>query len=164
MISEKEKKVYEALEQLGIAYTRYEHAAAFTIQQIDEMKLDMKGLHCKNLFVRNHSGSKHYLILVSQEKKVDLKLLAKQIGSNRLGFASEDRLMKYLGLAPGSVTPLGLINDEEREVKVLIDEDLKSYEYICLHPNVNTATVSILYIDLVRFLQWRRNEFEYVRI
>lgn len=164
MISGNEKKVYEALERLGIPYTRYEHPAAFTIQEIDDMKLDMNGLHCKNLFVRNHSGNKHYLILVSQEKRVDLKQLAKQIGSSRLSFASEERLMKYLCLTPGSVTPLGLLNDAERKVKVLIDEDLQKSEHICLHPNVNTASISVAYDDFMKFLLWRGNEYEYVRI
>lgn len=161
---ENENKVYDALEQLGITYTRYEHPAAFTIQEIEALKLEMEGLHCKNLFVRNHSGNKHYLILVSQEKRVDLKQLAKQIGSSRLSFASEERLMKHLGLTPGSVTPLGLLNDEDRKVKVIIDEDLRNSEYICLHPNVNTATVSMLYEDFMKFLQWRGNEYEYVKI
>lgn len=164
MICEDEKKVYEALEQLGIPYTRYEHAAAFTIQAIDDMKLEMEGLHCKNLFVRNHTGNKHYLILVSQEKRVDLKALAKQIGSSRLSFASEERLMRYLGLTPGSVTPLGLLNDEDKTVKVIIDEDLKNTSHICLHPNINTASISISYDGFMRFLNWRGNEFEYVKI
>jgi Ala-tRNA(Pro) deacylase len=81
-----------------------------------------------------------------------------------LSFASEERLMKYLGLTPGSVTPFGLLNDEERKVTVLIDEDLKNSRHICLHPNVNTASVSILYDDFEKFLKWRGNEYGYVKI
>lgn len=164
MMSENEKKVYDALNQLKIPYTRYEHTAAYTIQDLDDMNLAMEGLHCKNLFIRNDSGNMHYLVLVSQEKRADLKNLSAQIGSSRLGFASEERLFKHLGLTPGSVTPLGLLNDKEKKVVVLIDEDLKKTKHICLHPNVNTATVSILYDDFVKFLKWRGNEFRYVKI
>lgn len=164
MISENEKKVYEALDRLGIRFVSYEHIPVYTIPELNELNLEMKGQHCKNLFVRNHSGSRHYLVLVSQEKRADLKSIAAQIGSSRLGFASEERLMKYLGLTPGSVTPFGLLNDEERKVTVLIDEDLKNNEYICFHSNVNTATVSILYDDFMKFLKWRGNEYKYVKI
>jgi Ala-tRNA(Pro) deacylase len=163
-MSENEKKVYYALDQLGIPYIRYEHIPVYTIPEIDDLKLEMEGQHCKNLFVRNHNGNKHYLILVSQEKRADLKNIQAQIGSSRLSFASEERLMKHLGLTPGAVTPFGLINNEEKNVTVLIDEDLKKAERICLHPNVNTATVSILYNDLIRFLKWRGNEVGYVKV
>ncbi|KUO76769.1 MAG: aminoacyl-tRNA deacylase [Clostridia bacterium BRH_c25] len=163
-MSENEKKVYDALKQLEIPYAHYEHAAVYTIPEIDDLKLDMDGQHCKNLFVRNDKGNKHYLILVSQEKRVDLKTLQAQIGSTRLSFASEERLLKHLGLTPGSVTPFGLLNDEEKKVIVIIDEELKNSNNICLHPNVNTATVSISYDGLMKFLKWRGNEFRYVKI
>lgn len=164
MMSENEKNVYDAFKKLEIPFTRYEHIPAYTIQDLDNMKMKMDGRHCKNLFVRNHNGDKHYLILVSPEKRTDLKNISAQIGSTRLSFASSERLFKYLGLTPGSVTPLGLLNDEEKEVTVLIDESLKNSKHICLHPNVNTATVSILYDDLMKFLKWRGNKFEYVKI
>jgi Ala-tRNA(Pro) deacylase len=164
MMSENEKIVYDAFKQLGIQFTRYEHIPAYTIQDLDNMKLKMEGQHCKNLFVRNHNGDKHYLVLVSQEKRADLKNLSTQIGSTRLSFASSERLSKYLGLTPGSVTPLGLLNDQEKQVTVLIDESLKNSKHICFHPNVNTVTVSILYDDFIKFLKWRGNKFEYVKI
>lgn len=163
-MTENEKKVYDALNQLEIPFTRYEHRPVYTIPEIDELGMHMEGKHCKNLFVRNHNGNKHYLILVAQEKRADLKNIQAQIGSTRLSFASSERLLKYLGLTPGSVTPLGLLNDTEREVTVLIDEDLKKAELICLHPNVNTATVSIGYDDFMRFLKWRGNEVGFVKV
>lgn len=163
-MSENEKKVYDALNQLGIPFIRYEHIPVYTIPEIDNLNMEMEGLHCKNLFVRNHNGNIHYLIIVSQEKRADLKKLAKQIGSSRLSFASEERLMKHLGLTPGAVTPFGLLNDEEKKVIVLVDEDLRNSRHICFHPNVNTASVSILYDDFVKFLKWRGNEFRYVKI
>lgn len=164
MIDENEKKVYDVLKQLGIPFTRYEHIPIYTIPEISKLNLEMKGLHCKNLFVRNHNGNKHYLFLISQEKRADLKMLAKQIGSTRLSFASEERLSKHLGLTPGAVTPFGLLNDKEKNVTVFIDKGLANSEYICLHPNVNTATVSILYDDFEKFLKWQGNEYGYVKI
>lgn len=163
-MTENEKKVYEVLDQLEIPYLQYEHIPVYTIQEIDDLNMNMEGEHCKNLFVRNHNGNKHYLILVSQEKRADLKNIAKQIGSSRLSFASEERLMKHLGLTPGAVTPFGLLNDTEKEVFVIIDEDLKNSKYICLHPNVNTASVSIAYCDFIKFLQWKGNEYQYIKV
>lgn len=164
MISDNERKVYDALNQLGIPYKRYEHIPVYTIQEIYELNMEMEGLHCKNLFVRNHNGKEHYLILVDQEKIVDLKRLAREIGSTRLSFASSERLMKHLGLTPGAVTPFGLLNDEERKVTVIIDEDLRNSEHICFHPNVNTASISVSYGDLIKFLRWRGNEYRHVKI
>jgi len=163
-MTENEKQVYEVLEQLKIPYTQYEHIPVYTIQQLDELNMDTKGKHCKNLFVRNDKGDKHYLIIISHEKRADLKSIAVQIGSSRLGFASEERLMKHLGLTPGAVTPFGLLNDKEKKVTVLVDEDLKNSIHICFHPNVNTATVSIMYDDLLKFIKWRGNEFRYIKI
>jgi Ala-tRNA(Pro) deacylase len=164
MISDNEKKVYDALEQLQIPYKRYEHIPVYTIQGLDELNMETEGKHCKNLFVRNDKGNKHYLIIVSHEKRADLKSLSSQIGSSRLGFASEERLMKHLGLTPGAVTPFGLLNDEGKKVTVLVDEDLKNSIHICFHPNVNTATVSLLYDDFIKFLQWKGNEYKFVKI
>ncbi len=163
-MTEKEKRVYDILEQLEIPYIRYEHEPVFTIPEVEELMLLTEGDHCKNLFVRDHHGKRHYLILVSAEKRADLKDIASQIGSTRLSFASEERLMKYLDLIPGAVTPLGLINDKEKQVTVLIDKDLKSEGRICFHPNVNNATVSVLYRDFERFLTWAGNQVIYVRI
>lgn len=164
MMTENEKKVYDALNHLEIPFVRYEHIPVYTIPEADDLNLEMEGQLCKNLFVRNHNGDKHYLILVSQEKRADLKNLSAQIGSTRLSFASEERLIKHLGLTPGSVTPFGLLNNEENTVTVLIDEDLKKSKYICFHPNVNTASISILYDDFEKFLKWRGNKFGYVKI
>lgn len=163
-MTENEKEVYAVLNQLEIPYIRYEHKPVYTIPEVEELMLRTEGDHCKNLFVRDHHGKKHYLILVSAEKRADLKDIAKQIGSTRLSFASEERLMRYLGLIPGAVTPLGLINDNEKHVTVLIDEDLRTDGRICFHPNVNNATISVLYRDFERFLTWSRNKVVYVKI
>lgn len=163
-MTENERRVYAVLKQLEIPFIRYEHSPVYTIPEVEELMLKTEGDHCKNLFVRDHHGKRHYLILVSAEKRADLKDIAAQIGSTRLSFASEERLMNYLRLIPGSVTPFGLINDAEKQVTVLIDEDLRSAGRICFHPNVNNATISVMYEDFLRFLQWSGNEVMYVKV
>jgi Ala-tRNA(Pro) deacylase len=167
MISEKEQKVYDVLKKLNISYTRYEHIPVFTIEEASELDINTKGHHCKNLFIRNRKGNVHYLVVIEESKKVDLKELSSQLKSTPLSFASEDRLHKFLGLTPGSVTPFGLINDVNKEVIVAIDDMYSSHAEnttICFHPNVNTATIEISLRDFKRYLEWCRNKILYVQI
>ncbi|MGF7060707.1 prolyl-tRNA synthetase associated domain-containing protein [Brassicibacter mesophilus] len=158
MINENEQKLYDILNTLKIEYSRYEHKPIYTIEEANQLDICIPGEHCKNLFIRNRKGDVHYLVLLDQDKKVDLKLLSKQIGCTSLSFASKERLYKYLGLEPGSVTPFGLINDTNKEVQILIDKDLVNASKISFHPNVNTATISISYIDLEKFIKWCGNK------
>ena len=120
--------------------------------------------HKTNLFLRNRKGDVHYLVMLDDTKKVDLKAWSKQIGSTNLSLASEERLLKYLRLKPGSVTPFGIINDMERVVTVLVDRDLISADIVNFHPNVNTATIGVSYKDLERFIKWHENKMNYVNI
>ncbi len=161
----KEKKVYETLDMLNIPYDRYTHPAVYTIAEIEEY--DVKGdniVHCKNLFLRNSKGDKHYLVIIESHKKSSTKDLAKQIESTRLSFASPERMEKYLGLEPGSVSPFGLINDENKEVELLIDKDLATREKITFHPNINTASVTISYDDFQKYIKWCGNKVKYVQV
>jgi Ala-tRNA(Pro) deacylase len=162
MITQEEKKVYGVLAELNIPYTRYEHPPVYTIEEMK--RLNLPDSMCKNLFVRNQKGDKHYLVILEHTKKADLQKLAEQIGSGKLSFASEKRLQKYLGLKPGSVSPFGLINDSEKEVEVVIDKDLADSGEVSFHPNVNTATVTISYGDFEKYLKWCKNSITYVRI
>jgi Ala-tRNA(Pro) deacylase len=164
MITVEEQKVYDILDMLEIKYTRYEHKAVYTIEEADQLDIYIPGKLPKNLFLRNRKGDTHYLLIVDGNKHVDLKLLSKQIGSSSLSFASEERLFKYLGLKPGSVTPFGLINDTKRAVIALIDRDLVGTSTISFHPNVNTATISIFHRDFEKFLEWHESKFQYVVI
>lgn len=161
---EKEKKVYEILEYLQIPYLRYEHTPVYTIEEANQLDLDMQGQHCKNLFVRDKKGEKHYLVIIEESKKVDLKSLSKQIESTNLSFASEERLLRYLGLTPGAVSPFGLINDREKHVEVLLDEDITLLKDISFHPNVNTATVTLSFQDFRRFLSWTGNKMRLIKV
>ncbi|OOM80960.1 prolyl-tRNA synthetase associated domain-containing protein [Clostridium sp. BL-8] len=164
MINIIEQKLYDILDSLEIKYTRYEHEAIYTVNEANKLEISIPGAHCKNLFIRNRKGDIHYLVLLDDSKRADLKLLEKQIESTKLSFASEERLFKYLGLKPGSVTPFGLINDINSEVIVLVDRDLIDASIVNFHPNVNTATIGVSYNDLEKFIKWHNNEFYYVDI
>ncbi|MCC5909013.1 MAG: prolyl-tRNA synthetase associated domain-containing protein [Clostridiaceae bacterium] len=160
----KEEKVYSVLEEIGIEYKRYTHPPVATIADIEALAENIDPIHCKNLFVRNSKGDKHYLVLVESSKKANTKAIARQIGSTRLSFATDERLDKYLGLEPGAVSVLGLINDKDKEVEVLVDKDLADLQEITFHPNVNTASITISYTDFQKFLKWSGNKMQYVEI
>jgi len=164
MISENEQKVYEILNKLGISYVRHEHPPVFTVEEAERHWQGIKGAHCKNLFLRNKKGSRHYLVIIEHTKRAELKKLEDQLGEDRLSFASEDRLKRYLGLETGSVSPFGLINDSSREVRVIIDQDLKNWDRINFHPNVNTATLEMVYSDFEKFLSWAGNSIRYLKL
>lgn len=157
-----EQKVYNLLEELDISYTKYEHPPVYTVEEAEQHWGNITGAHCKNLFLRNKKGKNHYLVVVECSKRVDLKALTKRLGEDRLSFASAERLMRYLGLEPGAVSPFGLINDRDKSVVVLIDQDLKEATHVNFHPNVNTATVGITIADFEKFLARCGNSIRYL--
>ncbi len=159
--SERERKLLDRLESLGIVYTRIEHPAVYTVEQARSHWNDLAGAHCKNLFLRNKKGNHHYLVILEDSKSADLKALTRLLGEDRLSFASPQRLERFLGLEPGAVSPFGLINDSGKEVRVLIDQDLKGASIIYFHPNVNTATVGLSFADFERFLQHCGQDIRY---
>ena len=124
----------------------------------------IEATHCKNLFLRNQKGSRHYLVVLKHPKRADLRSVADQIGDGRLSFASPERLMTCLGLTPGSVSPFGLINDASHEVHLILDRDLKTAERISFHPNINTVTLTLTFADFERFLAARGNPVRYITI
>ena len=162
MIDKEEEKLYELLDSLGIKYVRYEHKPVYTVEEAENLDIDIPGQHCKNLFLRNKKGNIHYLVLADSKKLIDLKALSKEIGSSGLSFASEERLKKYLGLKTGAVSPFGLINDVEKQVIVLIDKGLTDKDLVNFHPNVNTATIGLSYRDLEKFIKWHGNKYVYI--
>jgi Ala-tRNA(Pro) deacylase len=161
-ISVKEAQVYKILEELGIRFTRHEHPPVYTVEEAERQWTEVKGAHCKNLFLRNKKGSRHYLVILEAAKAADLKALNRILGEDRLSFASAERLMRYLGLEPGAVSPFGLIHDKDNHVQVVIDEELKRAEAVNFHPNVNTATVGLSFPDFERFLAWSGNPIRYL--
>ncbi len=164
MSEKNEQEVYDILNSLEIEYVRYVHRPIYTVNEAKELDILIPGKKCKNLFLRNGKGDINYIVILDEEKRVNLKLLAKQIGSTRLSFASEERLFKNLRLTPGSVTPFGIINDVNRDVIVLIDRDLINEKLVNFHPNVNTVTIGISYIDFEKFIKWHKNKFYYIEI
>ena len=158
--------VLEKLNTLNIEYKEITHGEVYTIEEMDALgKEYFEGAKiCKNLFVRDQKGKKHFLVVLPEEKRAPLDIIANKIGSTRLSFASEERLMKYLKLLPGSVTPLAVINDEQNEVEVIIDEDLKNEEKVGVHPCVNTSTVLLSFNDVEKYIVSCGNKFKYINI
>lgn len=150
-MSEKQK-VYDALDKLNIKYEVVEHEPVFTMEDMDRLGLPEKGTLCKNLFLRDSKGKRHFLVTLDEKKNVDLKKLGKTLGGGNLSFASEERLEKYLGLKQGAVSPFGLMNDSEHQVEFFIDKDLSREKKLGIHPLDNTATVFLSFKDLDKFL------------
>jgi Ala-tRNA(Pro) deacylase len=157
-----EDAVAARLNDLGIVYERHEHPPVATVEEAEQYWAGIDAAHCKNLFVRNQKGSRHYLIILPVAKKADLRAIADQIGDGRLSFASPERLMTHLGVTPGSVSPFGLINDPSHAVRVVIDRDLKTAARLAFHPNINTRTYVITSVDFEKFLESVGNEVRFL--
>ncbi len=157
-------RLYALLEELGIDYQYHPHPAAPTVEEAAKYWKDLDATHCKNLFFRNHKGNQHYLVVLDHRRELNIKDLESRLKQGKLTFASPPRLMKHLGLTPGSVTPFGLINDTAQHVHLFLDEQLRSSEYISFHPCINTASLVIPYSGFVRFLEHSGNTWEYVKM
>ncbi len=157
MYSSEEQAVLDHLAALGIAFERYSHPPVFTVDEADRYWAGIEATHCKNLFLRNAKGTRHYLVILGHTKTANLKDLAARIGDDRLSFASADRLQRFLGLTPGSVSPFGLLHPGARGVIVVLDADLPRAQRLGFHPNVNTATITLTADDFLRFLASRGN-------
>lgn len=163
-MSPEEQPVYARLDALGIRYTRYEHPPIATAEAGEKHWAGIEAAHCKNLFMRNQKGSRHYLVILDYRKRANLRAVSDQIGDGKLSFGSPERLMAHLGVTPGSVSPFGLIHDASHAVRVAIDRDLKHARNISFHPNINTATVVLSVADFLRFLDSCRNSVQYVTV
>ncbi len=155
-------KIYQYLNQLGIDFEYYEHEAIPTIELALIHKKGIEATHCKNIFLRNHKGKKHYFVVIEQSKTVDIRHLELLLKQGKLSFASEKRLDKYLGVKPGAVSPLGLIYDTERNTKVFIDAEIEKAEKLSFHPNVSDASVVLSSKDLILYLDKLGIEYEFI--
>jgi Ala-tRNA(Pro) deacylase len=158
------KDIYLILDQLNIKYHKYNHPAVFTVEESESLHLDIPGAHSKNLFLRNKKKTAYYLVTVLADKRVNLNQLTKELGEDKLSFASPEDLKKYLGLTPGSVSVFGLINNEEKNITVIVDQDFFGSEEIGFHPNDNTATLVIKTEDLKKFLDFCGNQIVFKNI
>lgn len=159
-----ESSVVARLAELGIPFARHEHPPVATVDEASQHWAGIDATHCKNLFLRNQKGNRHYLVVLTASKKADLKAVADQIGDGKLSFASPERLMTHLGLAPGSVSPFGLINDREHAVRVVLDRDFTSAHRLAFHPNINTVTFTVAAADFAKFLDACGNPVQHVTI
>ncbi|HNQ86433.1 MAG TPA: prolyl-tRNA synthetase associated domain-containing protein [Deltaproteobacteria bacterium] len=144
--------IYEFLGGHGIPYDRYDHHAVFTCEQADCLDIPGGSAGTKNLFLRDRRARRHILVTVGASMNVDIKGLELALGAKGLSFASSERLMEYLGITPGSVTILAVLNDLRRRVEVVVDEGLWRCDAIQCHPLVNTSTLVISREGLERFL------------
>ena len=145
-------ELMQKFDDLGIKVSTIRYAPVFTVAEAQDLRGQVPGAHTKNLFLKDKKD-KFFLVTVDEEAQVDLKTIHTKIGaSSRVSFGKPEKLMEYLGLVPGSVSVLGIINDEEHQVKVVLDEALMHNEIINAHPLSNDATTSIRRDDLLRFL------------
>ena len=152
---EREEKVYDLLERLGIEFLRADHAPANTVDDCKSVEEELGVKICKNLFLCNRQETVFYLLLMEGEKRFVTKDFSKSIGVSRLSFASEENLLKYLNVKPGSASILGLMYDEEKKVNVYIDKDVAEAEYIGCHPCKNTSSLKIKTDDIMdKFLPY----------
>lgn len=140
------------LHRHGIDAPRYEHPPVMTVEESERLVPRLPGAKTKNLFLRDKKGARHFLVTVPHDRAVDLKELGIRLEADRLGFASADRLVKYLGVTPGAVSLLGLVNDTTHAVEFVIDRRLWEAQAVHAHPLVNTATMAIPHAQLERFL------------
>lgn len=157
-----QKIVFDTLDAMGIPYEKVEHAPAATIEDIDAMGLNQMGTIAKNLFLRDSQGKRHFLVVIREDKAANLKVLQSKLESSRLSFASPERMDTYLGLKPGAVSPLGVLNDTGCQVEVVFDRDLSQVERLGVHPNENTAMLFLKADDLFRVVRNHGNSITFI--
>jgi len=147
-----ETALFNRLGELGIKTVTVSHPPVFTVDEAKRLRGSLPGGHCKSLFLRNKKGEM-WLVVTLEDRVLDLKLLGERIGAGRVSFGSAERLMQYLGVIPGAVTPFAIVNDRERLVKVVLDAEMMQYTPLNYHPLRNDRTTAITPEDLVRFLE-----------
>lgn len=160
----KKENVYKKLDELNIKYRKVDHKEVFTMEEMAKLNLENEDEIVKNIFIRDDKKTNYYLVLIAGNKRVNLKELRNNLRLRPLTFASEEDLEKYLGLHKGSVTVLGVLNDTNHIVKVLIDEDIKKFKEIGVHPNENTASIWLKLEDIEKILNYTENDYEFIKI
>ena len=146
---DKEIRSYDFLDSLGVEYERIDHEPAMTMEICEAIDKALGATICKNLFLCNRQQTDFYLLMMPGDKPFKTKDLSAQIGSSRLSFASPEYMEKFLDITPGSVSVLGLMNDKNNNVRLLIDDDVLKGEYIGCHPCINTSSIRIKTEDVI---------------
>lgn len=147
-----ETALFNRLGELGIKTVTVSHPPVFTVDEAKRLRGSLPGGHCKSLFLRNKKGEM-WLVVTLEDRVLDLKVLGERIGAGRVSFGSAERLMQYLGVIPGAVTPFAIVNDRERLVKLVLDAEMMRHTPLNYHPLRNDRTTAITPEDLVRFLE-----------
>ncbi len=162
---EREIRVYDLLDELGIQYQRTDHEPANTMEACLEIDKILDVLICKNLFLCNRQQTQFYLLLMPDNKLFKTREISGQIGSARLSFGSEEKMVEYLDIHPGAVSIMGLMNDHENRVQLLVDEDVLAGEYLGCHPCVNTSSLKLRGQDVwEKFLPAVHHEMKIVHL
>lgn len=149
--------IFKILDELKIKYNVLKHLAVYTVEEAKQLEDMIEGLGCKNLFLTDKKEN-YFLLVLEENKKANLKELAKLLNVSKLTFASEEALQEILGLEPGSVTPLSIINDKENKVLLIIDNDIVDKK-ILVHPNTNTKTMSIEFKDIEKLIEHTNHKY-----
>ena len=157
-----QKQVYDYLDSLGIKYDYYEHPEAPTIDIAAQFYRGEGTTLCKNLFFRNHKGNRHYLVIMDSRHEMDIHSIEKKLHQGKLSFASPERMDRYLGVKPGSVSLFTLVNDKNHEVFLFVDSALTKAEKVSFHPNDNHASLVISCSDMMKFIENIGNSYEIV--
>lgn len=150
------KDIYAFLDEQHVVYEAYEHPAAYTIEELDALHIPNKELIVKNLFLRDDKKKSYYLVTVPGYKTVNLKSLSEKISSRKLSFASEEKLKEFLMLEKGHVTPIGVLNNVQKNVTVVFDKSLQG-QRIGIHPLENTATIFLAFEDVRKLIEEHEN-------
>jgi Ala-tRNA(Pro) deacylase len=157
-------EVYKILNELDIPFDYYEHPPTPTIEEARIYWTDQEATYCKNLFFRNHKGNRHYLVILECSQALAIHDLEKRLKQGKISFASEQRMLKYLGLQPGSVSPFGLVNDHEHHVYAFLDANLEHSKKISFHPNDNRVSLVIKTEDFKKYMDWTKNGYEWIQL
>ena len=156
--------VYDRLAEWNISFDYYEHPEAPTIEIAAQFYRGEGTTLCKNLFFRNHKGNKHYLVIMDSRHAMDIHSIEKILHQGKLSFASPERMMRYLGVKPGSVSLFNLLNDANHEVILFVDESLTHVEKVSFHPNDNRASLVITKENMLKFISFVGNKYEILKL
>ena len=152
-------KIKNYLQKLGINFKEFKHPAVYTCEEAEKYNKNIRGIHSKNLFLKNRKSKRFYLVILPADKKLDLDELGKKISDN-LKFAKENDLKEILGVKSGAVSPFGLINDKKNKVIAVIDSKVWNPEYVSFHSNINTETLELTKSDFHKYINSLKNELK----
>lgn len=152
--------LFEILDKLEIKYELLEHEAVYTVDEAKELDNMLEGIGCKNLFLTNKKD-KYFLVMIHEDKRANIKEIESLVDCKHLSFGKEEDLKEVLGLEAGSCTPLGIVNDKDNKVVLVFDKDLVDKKVLC-HPNKNTATLSLKFSDLIKFIEYLEHKYLYM--